>query len=311
MQPPYPLVSFITVNYDHLSDTIEFLESAKELTYPNIEIIVVDNNSPREKPTEEVKRSYPNVRFIQNSKNLGFAGGNNAGLREAHGDYFFLLNNDTLLPISTTSPKTSVLPKNFLEPIIHFMETHADAGMASPKVVYPDGVTIQYAGARGISPLTGRGKRLGLFEKDKGQYNTNYKTDLGHGAALIIPKKIADLVGPMPELYFLYYEEHDWCEQVKRLGYTMYYIGESYIIHKESISTGGGESPLKIYYLTRNRLLFMRRNFFGLPFLLGLVFFLLISTPKSLLKYLVQGKLNLMKSFLSGIWWNVLNRRVK
>ena len=298
MEPRYPLVSFITVNYDHLSDTIEFLESARALTYPNIEIIVVDNNSPKEKPSEEVKRKYPSVRFVQNSKNLGFAGGNNAGLKVAQGDYFFLLNNDTLLP------------NGFLEPIIHFMETHADAGMASPKVMYPDNVTIQYAGARRISPVTGRGKRLGLFEKDKGQYNANYKTDLGHGAALIIPKKIADLVGPMPEIYFLYYEEHDWCEQVKRLGYVMYYIGESYIIHKESISTGGGESPLKVYYLTRNRLLFMRRNFSGLPFLLGLLFFLFISTPKSLLKYLLQGKFQLMKSFLSGIWWNVANRRV-
>src|SRR5882724_12013114 len=98
MQPPYPLVSLITVHYDHLSDTIEFLESTKGLTYPNIEIIVVDNNSPKEKPSEEVKRNYPHIRFIQNSKNLGFAGGNNTGLREARGDYIFLLNNDTLLP---------------------------------------------------------------------------------------------------------------------------------------------------------------------------------------------------------------------
>ncbi|HMI64823.1 MAG TPA: glycosyltransferase family 2 protein [Cyclobacteriaceae bacterium] len=293
MQPHFPLVSLITVQYDHLSDTVEFLESAKALTYPNVEIIVVDNNSPNEKPSEEVKRNFPHVHFIQNTQNLGFAGGNNAGLKEAHGEYFFLLNNDT------------ILPPDLLEPIIHFMETHADAGMASPKVLYADKVTVQYAGARSISPLTGRGKRLGLLEKDTGQYDRNYKTDLGHGAALIIPKKVADLVGPMPELYFLYYEEHDWCEQVKRLGYSMYYIGESHILHKESISTGGGESPLKVYYLTRNRLLFMRRNFSGLPFLLGLLFFIFLSTPKALVTYLVKGKPQLMKSFLSGIWWNV------
>jgi GT2 family glycosyltransferase len=295
MQPHFPLVSLITVQYDHLSDTVEFLESAKALTYPNVEIIVVDNNSPNEKPSEEVKRNFPHVHFIQNTKNLGFAGGNNAGLKEAHGEYFFLLNNDT------------ILPPDLLEPIIHFMETHADAGMASPKVLYADKVTVQYAGARSISPLTGRGKRLGLLEKDTGQYDRNYKTDLGHGAALIIPKKVADLVGPMPELYFLYYEEHDWCEQVKRLGYSMYYIGESHILHKESISTGGGESPLKVYYLTRNRLLFMRRNFSGLPFLLGLLFFIFLSAPKGLLTYFVQGRFRLMKSFWGGIWWNVTN----
>ncbi|WP_227634291.1 hypothetical protein, partial [Klebsiella pneumoniae] len=76
--------------------------------------------------------------------------------------------------------------------IIAFMESHPDAGMASPKVLYPDKVTIQFAGARAISPVTGRGKRLGLFEKDHGQYNTNYKTDLGHGAALIVRRSVVD-----------------------------------------------------------------------------------------------------------------------
>ena len=298
MQSHYPLVTFITINYDHLSDTIEFLESAKAITYPNVEIIVVDNDSPNEKPTDEVKRNYPNVHFIQNRENRGFAGGNNVGLREAHGDYLFFLNNDT------------ILPKHFLEPIIRFMETHPDAGMASPKVLYPDKITVQYAGGNSIHPLTGRGLRPGLFEKDKGQYDANYETDLGHGAALIIPKKIADLVGPMPELYFLYYEEHDWCEQVKRMGYTMYYIGESYIIHKESISTGGDESPLKVYYMTRNRILFMRRNSSGLSLFIGLLFFILAATPKSLFKYLLAGKPRLMKPFLSGIWWNVITRKI-
>ncbi len=291
----FPLISFITINYDHLSDTVEFLESARGLSYPNIEIIVVDNNSPREKPTEEIKKRFPEVTFIQSEKNLGFAGGNNLGLQKAKGDYFFLLNNDT------------VLPKGFLEPIVNFMQEHSDAGMASPKVLYPDGLTLQYAGATAISHLTGRGKRLGLFEKDTGRYNRNYQTELGHGAALIVPSHVVKRAGLMPELYFLYYEEHDWCEQVKRLGYKMYYIGESHIIHKESISTGGDESPLKVYYLTRNRLIFMRRNSTGIEFVAGLMFFFFFSTPKAMFKYLIKGKFRLMKAFLRGIGWNLSN----
>ena len=293
----FPLVTFITINYNSISDTLEFLESAKKLSYKNLDVIVVDNAS-KENPEKTITENYSWARFIKSEKNLGFAGGNNLGIKEAKGEYLFLLNNDTLLP------------ENFLEPIIEFMISHPDAGMASPKVLYPDGRTIQYAGAIKISPLTGRGKRVGLFEKDSGQYNINHVTDLGHGAALIIPKKVVELVGFMPEIYFLYYEEHDWCEQVKRLGFNMYYIGESHIIHKESVSTGGDESPLKVYYLTRNRLLFMRRNSSGMPLLLGFIFFILISTPKSILKYASKGKFDLVKAFVKGIWWNIYTRQI-
>jgi GT2 family glycosyltransferase len=289
-----PLVSIIAVNYNATKDTLEFLESARRLTYPNVEIILVDNAS-RENPEHAIVTNYREVKFIRSEVNLGFAGGNNLGIKVASGDYFFFLNNDT------------ILYHDFLEPIIAFMESHKEVGMATPKVLYPDGKTIQYAGAIGISPYTGRGKRLGLFEEDKGQYDKCYKTDLGHGAALIVPRKVVEEVGVMPELFFLYYEEHDWCEQVKRAGYSMFYLGNSKILHKESVSTGGDESPLKVYYLTRNRILFMRRNFGGLPYVAGLLFFFLVSVPKNTLKYLFRGKTKLLKSFYQGIVWNLLN----
>jgi GT2 family glycosyltransferase len=297
MNREYPLVSIIAVNFNATKDTLEFLESAQNLTYPNVEIILVDNAS-RENPESAILPKYSKVKFIRSEKNLGFAGGNNLGINASTGDYLFFLNNDTIL-----------FP-DFLEPIITFMESHKHVGMASPKVLYPDGKTIQYAGAIGISPYTGRGKRLGLFEEDKGQYDKCYKTDLGHGAALIVPRKVVEQVGVMSELFFLYYEEHDWCEQVKRAGYEMFYLGNSKILHKESVSTGGDESPLKVYYLTRNRILFMRRNFSGLPYFAGLLFFLLISVPKNSLKYLVKGKTNLLKSFYQGIVWNIFNYKL-
>jgi hypothetical protein len=293
-----PLVSLITINYNHFDDTIEFLESAARLTYPNIEVIVVDNDSPKEKPTAEAIARFPKVNFIQSDKNRGFAGGNNIGLKAAKGDYLFLLNNDT------------VMPEGFLEPIIDFMESHPDAGMASPKVLYPDHKTLQYVGAVAISPLTGRGKRLGLHEKDNGQYDKTYRTDLGHGAALIVTRKAYEQVGPMPEIYFLYYEEHDWCEQVKRKGFNMYYIGTSHIIHKESVSTGGDESPLKVYYITRNRLIFMRRNSSGLSFVTGLLFFVFIAAPRNILKYALKGKMPLVRSFIKGVQWNLTSGSV-
>ncbi|MBL0744250.1 glycosyltransferase family 2 protein [Chryseolinea lacunae] len=293
---PSPLVSLITINYNTLTDTQQLLESVEKLTYKNIEMIVVDNAS-KVSPGAALTAKFPWIKFIQSDVNLGFAGGNNLGIKASKGDYVFLVNSDTI-----------VFP-DFLEPIVAFMESHPDAGMATPKVLYPDGKTLQYAGAIRINPYTGRGRRLGLLEQDHGQYDKNYKTDLGHGAALIIPRRIIDLVGLMPELYFLYYEEHDWCEMVKRAGFSMYYIGDSKILHTESVSTGN-DSPLKTYYLTRNRLIFMRRNFSGIPLLSGMLFFFTVSLPWNILKYTAKGKMTLLKAFLRGVGWNLTHLRL-
>jgi GT2 family glycosyltransferase len=293
----WPLVSLITINYDHIDDTVEFLESALKLHYPNIEIIVVDNDSPKEKPTPEIIKRFPTVNFIQSEKNLGFAGGNNLGIKAAKGDFLFLLNNDTI-----------VFP-DFLEPIVEFMVTHPNVGMASPKVLYPDGKTLQFAGGGILNPFTGRQKCYGMGEQDDGQYDVDYKTDMVHGGALIIPKKVVDEIGPMPEIYFLYYEELDWCESVKRAGYEIHYLGFAKILHKESISTGS-ESRLKIYYMTRGRLLFMRRNFSGLPAIIGFLFFSFISVPKNTVNYLITKRRHLIKPFFEAIFWNFANRKI-
>lgn len=293
MSPSRPLVSFITVNYNSLPDTLEFLSSCEKLTYKNIEVFVVDNASKKD-PREEVTSGFPWAKYIRSEKNLGFAGGNNLAVRQAQGEYLFFLNNDT------------VLFPDFLEKIIDFMQSHPDAGMASPKVLFGNGTTIQYAGTTAINFL-GRGHRIGLHEEDHGQYDRTYKTEYGHGAALIVPKKVVDEVGEMPEVFFLYYEEHDWCDRVKRRGYNMYYIGTSSILHKESMSTGGDESFIKVYYLNRNRLLFMRRNFSGIKLFAGVLYFYIISVPKNTLKYLLKGKMQLAKAILSGAGWNLVN----
>lgn len=297
MNNELPLVSIICVNYNSLKDTIDFLESIQHLTYKNVEIFVVDNAS-RENPGNIIMEKFPTTKFIRSDINLGFAGGNNLAVKQAVGKYIFFLNNDT------------VVYPNFLENIVEFMEAHPDAGMATPKIVYPDEITLQYTGAIGINFL-GRGKRLGVFEKDTGQYDTTYKTDLGHGAALMVPKKVIDEVGMMPEEYFLYYEEHDWCEMVKRHGYAIYYIGTSKIIHKGSVSTGGNESYIKVHYLNRNRLLFMRRNFTLINFILGTVYFLFFSIPLNVIRFSLKRRFDLIKALYDGIVWNLKNPAFK
>lgn len=286
-----PLVSIISVNYDQPEVTCEMLASLRKLSYPNIEIIVVDNGSPQFDP-QIIKDNYPEIRLIRSKKNLGFAGGNNLAIAEAAGKYLFFLNNDT----EVTS--------DCIEPLVNLFENNKSAGVASPKIIFFDsGNTIQYAGSTEINPWTGRNKGIGSMEKDIGQFDSASETDLAHGAAMMVPKAVIEEVGRMPEIYFLYYEELDWCEMIKRQGYTCHYIGQSSIYHKESISVGKS-SLLKTYYINRNRLLFIRRNFFGFQKWSSYLVFLALALPKRSVSHAINGEWKHCAALWKGVFWN-------
>jgi GT2 family glycosyltransferase len=286
----HPLVTIVTINYNQVEVTCALLESLRKLTYPAVEVIVVDNHS-KEDPTPVIGKRYPEVTLIVSGENLGFAGGNNLGIQASNGKYLLFLNNDT------------EVDSGFLEPLVQFFETNPQAGAASSKLVYYNsGETIQYAGSTRINPFTGRSKRIGFLEKDHGQFSTK-ETELAHGAAMIVPRNVIDKVGMMPEFFFLYYEEVDWCESIKKAGYKIYIIPESKVYHKESMSIGKG-STLKTYYMTRNRLLFMRRNTAGFTKMAGILFFLLFSVPKNVLMFVAKNEMQHAKAFLKGLLWN-------
>ncbi|MTI38310.1 glycosyltransferase family 2 protein [Fulvivirga lutimaris] len=281
----YPLVTLITINYNAEKDTDEFLASCEQLSYPNLELIIVDNAS---KNIFELRKTDLNVTLIRSEENLGFAGGNNLGIDQANGEFIIFINNDT------------VVYSNFIQPIIEVFKNHSDAAMVTPKVVFPDEKTIQYAGAKAINPWTGRGKRLGLGEIDNGQYNFTKITELGHGACLAVRKTVIDEVGKMPEEFFLYYEEHDWTEQIKNAGHNIYYTGNSSIIHKESVSIGQ-DSPLKAYYMMRSRILYLRKNCSGLKKLTSILIIIVLTIPKNTIQYLMKGRFDLIKATFRGI----------
>jgi GT2 family glycosyltransferase len=119
---------------------------------------------------------------------------------------------------------------------------------------------------------------------------------------MMVPRRVVDEVGLMPEIFFLYYEELDWSEQIKRKGYSIYYQPASLIYHKESMTTGRS-SPLKTFYLTRNRILFMRRNVAWPAFLVFTTYFLFFTMPKNTLSYLVRGQSAHLRSFWKGVLW--------
>ncbi|WP_046243465.1 glycosyltransferase family 2 protein [Hymenobacter terrenus] len=292
-----PLVSIISINYNQAEVTCAMLASLRELTYPNYEVIVVDNASPTEDPGSIAER-FPEVQLIRSPQNLGFAGGNNLGIRSAKGTYCLFLNNDT-----------EVTP-NLLDALVDVFERDPRVGVVSPKIIfYGTNNLIQYAGCDGISPWTGRGHVTGYLEPDNGQHDNSRSTDLIHGAAMMVPTEVIRRAGLMPELYFLYYEELDWCEMIKRMGYLSYYESQGVIYHKESVSVGQG-SVLRTYYMNRNRLLYIRRNSQGWRFWSGCLFFLSIALPKNSLMYAYRRQWSHLRALWRGVGWHLQGNNI-
>ena len=144
---------------------------------------------------------------------------------------------------------------------------------------------------------------IGSKEIDHGQYDHLSITPYAHGGAMLVSREVITKAGPLPELFFLYYEELDWCEQIKRIGYKVYYQPKSLIYHKESMTTGKASS-LKTYYQTRNRILFMQRNVPTINFVIFLTFFTIFTIPKNSLMYFLKGKKEHLRSFWKGIRWH-------
>ncbi len=287
-----PCVSIITINYNQLKVTCELLDSLRKLTYPDVEVIVVDNHS-QENPRRLIEEKYPEVKVIISDKNLGFAGGNNLGIEASRGKYLLFLNNDT------------EVDAGFLEPLVSLFESTPKAGIASSKILYYNsGGTIQYAGSTRVDPFTGRSRRIGYMEKDNGQHNRLQETDLAHGAAMMVPRCVINEVGMMPAFFFLYYEEVDWCESIKKAGYKVYFVPDSKVYHKESMSIGK-RSTLKTYYMTRNRLLYMRRNTSGFKKMTWMLFFLFFTIPKNTLTFTLRRDIEHAKAFWKGLLWNM------
>ncbi|MFO0357803.1 MAG: glycosyltransferase family 2 protein [Sphingobacteriaceae bacterium] len=289
------MVSIITINYNQNKVTCELLESLKNTTYKNIEVIVVDNNSNTDPVI--IKEKYPFIKLIKSDTNLGYAGGNNLGLKYAHGEYIIFINNDV-----------EVEP-NFIEPLLAFSASSINIGAVSPKIKYFENKSIiQYAGTQPVNPFTLRNKHIGSGYVDNGQYDTIKKTAYAHGACMMVAKMVIDHIGVMDEQFFLYYEEQDWCERMNKYGYVNYMVPNSQVYHKESITTGKN-STLKTYYLSRNRILFARKNLSTLNLFISYLYLILISIPKNTLENF--NNKNNLTAYYKGIIWNLTNKSIK
>ena len=294
------IVSIITINYNGLKDTCELIESLP-LEDKSIEVIVVDNASKKDEASV-IEARYPAVKVIRSNKNLGFAGGNNLGIKAAQGKYLFFINNDVIL-----KPQTSDIRH-----LISRLETDDKIGAVCPKIRFTWGDNpIQFAGYTPLSRYTMRNRSIGFGESDKGQYDTAHPTPYAHGAAMMVKREALEKVGLMPECYFLYYEELDWSMMFTRAGYSIWYEPACTIYHKESQATGQN-SPLKTYYLTRNRLLFVKRNIKGLRRYITYTYLLLAVAPRNICRYILHRQFNLASATIKGIinyQFSIINSR--
>lgn len=239
-------MSIITINYNGINDTCKLIASIPEESLTT-EVIVVDNASSNDEASE-IERLFPKVTVVRSKDNLGFAGGNNLGYKHSHGKFILFINNDTVFESSR------------IKPLIDRIESNENIGIVCPKIIFFDNPRlIQYAGYTPLSSITLRNQAIGCGEQDNGQYNEAHKTSYAHGAAMLVKRSAIEKVGTMPECYFLYYEELDWSMMMRRKGYEIWYEPHTTIYHKESKTTGR-QSPLRQYYIVRNRLIFAKRN---------------------------------------------------
>ena len=287
-----PLVSLITVNYNGLSDTCDMIESFRRYeTYPHYEIIVVDNAS-RQPEADEMEKRYAGwkaVKVVRNGNN-GFAGGNNAGLRVAEGEFLFFINNDTFI----TAPVLQALVDRLLDA--------PENGGVSPMLKYashPD--RIQYAGFTPLTHITLRNASIGFRQTDGPAFHTAMPTTSLHGAAMMVSRKVVEKAGRMTEVYFLFYEELDWSAQICRAGYRLWYEPAAVVYHKEGMTARKG-SPFREFYLSRARIFYARRNRSGLYRLLSVLYGCCIAAVKKSICYLLQGEFRLAGAVVRGTW---------
>jgi len=248
-----PKIGLVTVLYNGIEILQGFFESLANQTYKNYILYVIDN-SPDIAALDEAKRlaseRHIPVEFLYNSANLGIAKGNNQGIElslQTNCDYVLLLNNDV------------EFGENTIRDMVAYAESN-DEKIIVPKIYYHGTNKIWMAGGH-ISKLKGITLHRGYEEEDVGKYEKIEYIEYAPTCFMLIHKEIFKIVGLMDEKYFVYYDDTDFVWRANKSGYKIVYFPMSSVYHKVSFSTGGSESLFSIYYLNRNRVFFIKKNF--------------------------------------------------
>lgn len=285
----YPKVSIIILNFKQTKLTLNCLESLSNITYPKVETILVDNHSEDES-IETIVNKLPGLIFIQSKKNLGYAGGNNLGLRRASAGYILILNNDT-----------RVNP-GFLEPLVSDMLTDPSLGIIQSKIFVMD-QPKHLDGVTSYQTCTGFLYHKGYLDTDQPEYNQLLYSFSAKGACILVRREVLKL-GLFDPDYFAYFEETDLCWRAWIMGYKVAFEPRSVIYHKMGATSITMKSDFINYHSFKNRIRTIIKN--AAPFTLlwmlpihlttciGIAIFFLLSGQKS-------GFLSIMKAIV----WNI------
>jgi GT2 family glycosyltransferase len=242
-------VAAIVLNWNGRDATDRCLASLLGSDYPALRVYCVDNGSTDDSLAYLMPR-HPAVTFLPTGENLYYAGGNNVGLRRAIEDgaeYVLVLNNDT-----TVAPEMiSVLART--------LDQNPDVGMVGPKIYYLDRPDILWFAGGGVNFWQGRTWHIGLRQPDRPEFNV--RRDVGYltGCAIMTRRRVLEEVGLLDPAYVLYAEDADWCLRARRTGWRLLYVPEARMWHEVSLSSGGAQSPFKIYHKVRSNFRLFRR----------------------------------------------------
>lgn len=243
------LIYIIIVNYNAYKDTIECVQSIRKIKHRNLKIVIVDNNST-DNSVINLQSSLKDCIIIECKKNLGFAGGNNLGIKyalENGADFILLLNNDTLVEV------------NFLDNMLDSFKINSKIGIVGCKIMYyPKKNRIWYGGGT-IDWTRFIARHFGNKEIDRGQCDKEKEIDFLTGCCMLIKNEVFKNVGYLSEDYFMYVEDVDFCVRVVEAEYKIFYNPKAVIYHKVGLSSGGEKSPFAIKWCTRNRIIFINR----------------------------------------------------
>ncbi len=303
-----PKVYIVVLNYNSWKETVECIESLFKLEYQNVEIVLVDNNSTDDSivrlkewmngtgdfqlernpllsdlsfpvktkplsyilnPADADRQTQVDIVFLTSDNNLGYAGGNNLGIRYGlsrnDADFFWVLNNDTVVPPDSLNQLIACFTE--------LMRAGKNPGILGSKLRFYDEPNILQGVGCVFNKYTAKMRQIGTFEVDTGQYDAHsFKVDFVIGASLFVSRELVEQAGTMSEEYFLYNEEVDWCYKAKEKGFSVSYAPKSVVYHKQGASTKNLVRDRKkninaMFYQFRNIILFYRKFFPALLFI--------------------------------------------
>ncbi|MBN2209401.1 MAG: glycosyltransferase family 2 protein [Candidatus Coatesbacteria bacterium] len=241
-------VAAIIVSFNSADVIATCLRALSGSKYENIQVIVVDNGSC-DSTSSIVRDQFPEVMLVDAGDNLGFAGGCNVGFEATDAEIVILLNDDAVVRPDTISE------------MVALASSDPDVGIVGCKILYPDGKRLQHAGA--VVLPNGLTRHYGYGELDTGQYDRVFDCEYVTGAAMAIKRELLEQLGPFDKGYYpAYFEEAEYCERARRLGYRVVYLPTAVVYHEESRSATKGSSAFYRMYHS-GRLRFVLKNFTG------------------------------------------------